>query len=190
MDVIAVQIGRIYAMLGKPEEMKKRLDAITNKDNLSIQQAYEYGIFYLSEAADPAGARRMFDFCLDQFDDLENYRQIASIWLQMSNDDSYPQEIFRKFLLRHNDRQSKVRVASLALSIGLNELAFSIYEPMWLADPGDKAAVDGLIQYYQLKGNYERAMTLVNDWLGAYPSDAEMQNKRERLASLMENKTQ
>ncbi|MBT7789313.1 MAG: DUF2723 domain-containing protein [Calditrichaeota bacterium] len=190
MDVIAVQIGRIYAMLGKPEEMKKRLDAITNNDNLSIQQAYEYGIFYLSEAADPAGARRMFDFCLDQFDDLENYRQIASIWLQMSNDDSYPQEIFRKFLLRHNDRQSKVRVASLALSIGLNELAFSIYEPMWLADPGDKAAVDGLIQYYQLKGNYERAMTLVNDWLGAYPSDAEMQNKRERLASLMENKTQ
>ena len=190
MDVITIQIGRIYAMLGKPEEMKKRLDNITENMVMSIQKAYEYGIFYLTEASDKEGARRMFDFCLAQFDDIENYQRIAYTWLQMSEDKSYPIEVFQKYLVKHNDRQSKIRVASQAFSIGLDDLAFSIYEPMWLADPGDKVAVDGLIEYYQLKGNYERALTLVNDWLGAYPTDSEMEAKKSRIAALMDDKTQ
>jgi len=190
MDIISIQIGRLYAIVGRPEEMKKRLDLLTKEINFSIQKAYEYGRIYLSEAADPIGAKRMFDFCIDQNDNIENYQQIAYTWLQMSNDDSYPAEIFQKFLNKHNDRQSKVRVASHAFKMGLYELAFSIYEPMWLADPGDKVAVNGLIEYYQVKRNYERALTLVNDWLGAYPTDSEMELKKNRLVTLMEENMQ
>ncbi len=190
IDLITLQIGRLYAMLGKPDEFITRLDNITKNMGMSVQKAYEYGIYYLTEAEDMTGARRMFDHCLENVDDIEYYQQITYYWLQLSQDKTYPAEVLRKFLEQHNDRQSKISIASHALSIGLGDFAFTIYEHMRLTDPGDKVAVDGLIEYYELQGNFKRAMMLVNDWLVNYPSDSEMERKKNDLTASMEKESQ
>ncbi|MFH0765472.1 MAG: DUF2723 domain-containing protein [Calditrichota bacterium] len=183
-DVISLQIGRLYAQLGRPDQMKRRLDEFVNRGALTVQNAYEYGAYYLTEANAPDMARQMFNMALDSNASLDNCQRVAYTWLQFSPDTSYPNEIFRRYLEQNQDRASRLRVASQALTLGLEELAFSIYEPLWAADPGDRAAVYGLIECYQRKGNVERALTLVRDWLGAYPGDSLMIGRRDELQKL------
>jgi len=184
-EAISLQIGRIYSLLHRPEEMRRRLDRMVELGGFDIQKAFEYGLRYLSEAEAPDAARKMFDLVLEQDSRFENYQRIAYSWIQLGQDSSYAYEILLRYIDLNDNRQTKLRVAALSVMLGLNELAFSIYEPMWRADPGDRSAVDGLIQYYRGRNNYQRALVLANDWLGAYPGDSTMARKQHELQLLM-----
>ncbi len=184
-DIISLQIGRIYSILNKPQEMGSRLNRIIENEQLDLQKAYEYGLHYLSEAQDPQKAAELFDYCLELNETLENYQRIAYSWIQLGPDSAYAIDVLRRYLQGRESRQEKLRVAAQALALGLDDFAYSIYEPMWMANPEDQSAVNGMIEYHKRKGDYRRALTLVNDWLGAHPDDEAMMNKKDNILSLM-----
>ncbi len=184
-DLISLQIGRLYASLGKPEGMTQRLDRLVEEYSpLDFNRAYEYAVYYLSEAKNMERAQRLLDYCLQLNPSLEAHQRVAYAWMQLAPDTTYIWDIFDRFLAQHNDRQTKLQVASQATMLGLDNLAFSIYEPLWMANPSDREAVAGMIEYYTRHANYDRAKTLIRDWLGAFPNDMEMTQKMLELEML------
>jgi len=184
-DIIALQIGKLYAQLGRPEEMRRRLDRLSGKGELTTRSAYEYGTYYLTDAGAPDRARELYQISLEKNGSFDNYRRIAITWLQFSGDTSYTSELFRQYLVRDNSRQARLRIAGQALALGLGGLTFSIYEQMLNENPRDGEAVRGMIEYYQYSGNLDRALALADDWLSLHPDDQGMIKRREEMLKVI-----
>jgi tetratricopeptide (TPR) repeat protein len=183
-EVIGLQIARLYAQLGRPEMLSKQLDRAVQSEVLEPAKAYEYGIYYLSEANEPAKARQLFDQVLQHTAAFENYQRIAMTWIQYAQDTASAASTLRGFLTRDDSRQARVRVASQGLAMGLHNLAFSIYEQLLQDDPNDGEAVRGMVDYYRATGNLKRALEMADNWLASHPGDPTMTRKRVELAGL------
>lgn len=186
-EAITIQIGRIYSRLGRPDEMQKRLKMLSQTEVMDAQKSFEYGLYFLSEGMSPADAREMFDLSLKQNTTIDNYQRIAYSWLQLSLDPNYPQEILQRYIESNNDRQTKLRIAAQAMMFGLDDFALSVYEPLWNSNPGDNAALNGLIEYHQRKGEFRKAVAYASDWLGANPGDSSMARLRSELQEMADN---
>jgi len=182
-DFLSLQIGRIYAELGKPEELSRRLDRTIANEPLTAQNSYEYGAYYLSDAKDPTKSRQLFAKSLELDPSAENVTRVAYTWLQFGGDTGYAADLLRQAIEKDGSRQAKLRIAGQALSMGLDRLALSIYEPLRRTDPGDGAATLGLVECYKKTGDLSRAMSLANEWLGSFPADSGMARKRRELQS-------
>lgn len=185
IDALSLQIGRIYADLGRPEELRQRLDRVIAAQPMTTQSAYEYGAYFLSDAGDQTRARELFEKSIALNPDVENVLRVAYTWVQFGGDTGYAADLFRRALAKDANRQVKLRIAGQAVALDMHDFARSIYEPMRRADPGDAAAVQGLIECFKNSGDYQRALGLANDWLGAYPADSVMSHKREELRVLV-----
>ncbi len=185
-DLIRLQIGRLYSSLGRPEEMKKQLDKLVAQNSpLDFQRAYEYAVYYLSEALAYEEAQKLLDYCLTLNPSADTYQRVAYAWLQLGPDSGYACDVLTRYLSEHNDRQSRLRIAAQAVMLGMDYYALSIYEALWQSNPGDRAALEGLVEIYKRKGSYDRALTLVKDWLGTYPDDAGMIQKMNEIQNLI-----
>ncbi|MDP8238512.1 MAG: DUF2723 domain-containing protein [Candidatus Hatepunaea meridiana] len=184
-DVIRVQIGRLYSQLGHPEEISKRLDAITNEKNLNAQNAFEYGVYYLSEAQSEEKAKEMFNYSLRRNFTIENIQRVVYTWIQFTSDTTYAADLLRNYLVKDNSHQSRLLIATQAQMFGLDGLAFSIYEPLLQANPNDNEAVKGMIEYYKRTKQYKQGLELIDSWLSTHPDDRLMTNKRDELSNII-----
>ena len=183
-DVLSLQIGRIYADLGKPEELSRRLDRITKSQPLTAQSAYEYGAYYLSDAQDPQSCRELFDKSIELNSDVENVTRVAYTWVQLGGDTGYAADIFRAALARNGMRPSKLKIAAEALQMGMVEFSGSIYDQLWQLDKGDAQALNGLIESLKKSGDIRKAVALTEEWLSTNPTDPGMQKKLVELKSM------
>jgi len=183
-DIINLQIGRLYARLGHRDEMIRRLDQIAVRDDLTVQNSFEYGVYYLSEAGEEWKARELFNRSLSVDPSLNNVQRIAYTWIQFSDDTSYIAGILQNYLKLDNSRPAQLQIAVQALMLGLNEMAFSIYEPMIQANPEDMEAYRGMIDYNQRTGDFRRGLEMAESWLASHPDDRWMMQRRDNLAKL------
>jgi len=183
-DVLSLQIGRIYADLGKPEELSRRLDRITNSQPLTAQSAYEYGAYYLSDAHSPQRSRELFDKSLEMNPDLENLLRIAYTWVQLGGDTSYAVDLYNKALTQNNSHNVSMRIAKEALDVGLTDFAATIYEQLWMQNKTDSQALDGLIESLKSSGNLRKAQSVTESALASNPSDPVLLKKLNDLKSL------
>ncbi|HHE46205.1 MAG TPA: hypothetical protein ENL08_00700 [Bacteroidetes bacterium] len=183
-EFISIQIGRLYAQLGYPEEAAKRLDRLAEAKDLTPQKAFELGTYYLSDARNPERARELFNYSLEHNRSPENLQRITYAWIQLSDDTSYAADLFRRFLDMNDSRQSRLSIAQQGLMFGLNGLAYSIYEPMLELNPEDAEAVRGMVEYYQRIGDNRHGLELVESWLERHPDDQVLSSKRDELKKL------
>ncbi len=184
-DVITMQIGRLYTLLGKPEELKIRLDRLT-KNPKRLSDPATYAIYYLNEANAneanaPERARELFDAALRQNSTFDNHYQIAATWLQLSKDTSYPTELFLRYMEIDKSRQAKLRVAEQGKKLGLNQVAETAYLSLMKDSPEDINVVRGLVDHYRKVGENRKALGLLNDWLGGHPGDKQMAKIRDQM---------
>ncbi len=179
-DVITMQIGRLYTLLGKPDELRKRLDRLTADPN-HITDPGTYAIYYLNEAKAPEKAKDLFNISLRQNPSFDNYFQIASTWLQLSRDTSYPTELFLRYIEIDKSRQAKLRVADQGKRLGLNQVVETAYKSLLHETPDDKVVITGFLEYYRSIGDNQNALGLVNDYLLQHPNDTQMRNMRDEL---------
>ena len=187
-DFLSLQIGRIYAELGKPQELSRRLDRTIASEPLTAQNSYEYGAYYLSDAKDPAKARELFTKSMQLDPSADNINRIAYTWIQFDGDTAYAADLLRQTLAKDGSRQARQKIASQALSMNLDQLALSIYESMRQADPNDAAAALGLVESYRRTGNPTGALALANQWLSSHPADSGMARKRRDVQSFAAGK--
>lgn len=183
-DFLALEIGRRYAQLGRPDQMRRILDRIVKEDTLTAQKALEYGTYYLTEAQSPDRARELFELSLSESQTLENIYRIGYMWLQFGGDTAWLKGLYDSYLAKDDSRMTRLKVAGHTMNLGMLDVALGIYEPLWRADPGDGAAVQGLVECHKRRGDLNQALTYVNDWLGAYPDDSNMVRKRAELLAL------
>ncbi len=183
-EIISMQFGRLYAQLGRTEEMVKRLNRIIESYPLNAQSAFDFGYYFLSDANAPEQAQELFNVSLDSNRSLENYQRIAMTWMQYSKDSTYAMDILLKYLDQNPNQTAKIRVASLAYSLGFDELTLSIYSKMHSDDPYNRLAVQGLTEFYQRMGENEKAIALMDDWLAKFPADKDMFDKLSQLKSI------
>lgn len=181
MDVITMQIGRLYTLLGKPEEMKIRLDRLT-ADPQRLADPATYAIYYLNEANAPERAKDLFNAALQQNSTFDNHFQIASTWLQLSKDTSYPTELFLRYMEIDRSRQAKLRVAEQGKRLGLYQVAETAYVSLMSESPEDVSIVRGLVDLYRKTGENRKALGLLNDWIGGHPTDREMKKIRDEIS--------
>lgn len=183
-DIIPMQMGRLYAQLGKPEEMAKRLNRVIESNPLNAQTAYDFGYYFLSDASSPEQAQYLFNMSLDSNRSLENYQRIALTWLQFSKDSTYASDVLKRYISENQNQSAKIRVASLAYAMGLDDLTYSIYSTMKKDDPNNRLAVQGLTEFYQRRGDNARAIELMDEWLAKFPADKDMFEKLNQLKSI------
>ncbi len=183
-DVLSLQIGRIYADLGKPEELSRRLDRITESQPLTAQSAYEYGAYYLSDARDAKNGREMFDKSIGLNPDIENVTRIAYTWVQLGGDTAYAGDLYRAALARNNTHSTKLKIAKDALEIGMPEFAATLYDELWQANRSDGQALDGLLESLKKSGDIRKALSTAESALALNPSDPVIQKKLSELKSM------
>ena len=183
-DVLSLQIGRIYADLGKPQELSRRLNRIVESQPLTAQSAYEYGAYYLSDAKNPQRGRELFDKSLSLNSDIENAIRVAYTWVQLGGDTGYAADVYRAALAANNTRPSKMKIAGEALQIGMPQFAGSLYEQLWQMDKGDAQALNGLVESLKQSGDIRKALSLTEQWLAAKSTDIAMQKKRDELKAM------
>ena len=187
-DVISLQIGRIFAQLNRPHKMAERLDRFVAKGNINAQKAFEYGLYYLSEAKSPEGAKKLFEESLRQNVTFDNYSRIAYTWMQYENDTTYVAEILDRFIELRGDRQTRLKVAQRAASFGLNTYSLGIFKALRAENPNDFDATWGLIDYYNFNKDYQQALDIAVEWLEVHPSDSAIAKKRNELELLIRTK--
>ena len=183
-EFLNLQIGQLYSQVGKPVEMRRQLDLLVEKGELNSQNAYRYGAYYLSEAKADDKAREMFDLSLKTDNSFENFQRIVYTWIQYFDDSTYAEELLYRYIDIDKSLTAKLQVASIAFMFNMNEVAYSIYEPMLRANPKDQYAMAGMIEYYRRIGKIDEAIKLVENWLADYPNDSTMAKKLSELRGI------
>jgi len=183
-DALTLSIGRLYADLGRPEEMRRKLDIIVKDDQLDAAKAIEYANYYLAEARSLDRARDLYSRALALNPSADMVYRVGYTWLQFGGDTTWVIDLYNRLLTADDSHTTAMKAAGHALNLGLFDLAGSIYEPKWRSNPRDGAALSGLIEMNRRKGDYARALNYVNDWLGNNPGDEVMLKKRDELTAL------
>lgn len=183
-DQLSMQIARLYAQLGRPEHLLKKMDKTATKDPLSSQSAYEYGAYYLSDVNAPDQAKAMFDKSIALDPSFENLKRVAYTWMQFGGDANYASGLLKQAISRDPSRAAQLKVAGQAVGMGLGDWAVrEVYQPMLSADPNDAQAMGGLIEGYARTGNTPLALSNAQSWLRSHPADSAIARRARDLAS-------
>ncbi len=187
-DFLSLQIGRLYAQLGRPDQMRRILDRIVKEEYLDAQKALEYATYYLTEANSPDRAKPLFEKSLEEKSTLENIYQISYFWLQFGGDTAWVKGLYDGYLAKDSSRPTKLKVGGLTMNLNMLDYALNIYESIWRSDPGDGAALQGLVECHKRRGEITQALNYVNEWLGVYPNDSAMMNKKMELLEMQKHR--
>lgn len=70
-----------------------------------------------------------------------------------------------------------------------SETALSILEPLYLSNPQNMEIISLLIRIYEATQNYERALTLLDDWLIQHPNDKGATSLRDQFRKKLDQST-
>ncbi len=178
-DQLALEVGRTYASLRRPEELTKRLNLLATEPDLSADQNYQYGIYYLHLAHDTAGAAEQFRQLMEKEPGTETKLQVAAAYYQAHMNDQ-AKTILDEIRARGMDNETAYQVGSYYLQIGQYEQAQKTFQDLLLKDPNDVKAVSLLLETYQRGNDSTAAVKLLENWVAAHPGDTQSQARLEQ----------
>lgn len=182
-EEIVLHIGRLYADLGRPEELRRRVDRMASRSHLTPEQLFRYGAVYLQWVGDTSAAEKQFSKVLKLDSSPEMMMEVAAAYRQMG--------LNERAISLLDELQSKPMSADLMLKVAttylqLNQLdkAEQLYQDLSLRNSNDGAAIGGLLMVYEKQKRYDRAVDLLERWTSAHPQDEQAQRRLKRYREL------
>jgi tetratricopeptide (TPR) repeat protein len=185
-DEITLHLGRLYSDLGRPEELRRRLDRLAGEENLSAEKHMRYGAVYLQWLGDTVSASRHFDEALKINSSPETKLEMASAYRQMRQKE--------RAVALLDEIRSGPMTSDLALKVGMtysqlgmDQAAQEIFQDMLTKNPNDGAAVGGMISMLEQKQDYAAAAKILERWVAAHPNDSQaakrLEDYRQKVAA-------
>ncbi|RJP74074.1 MAG: DUF2723 domain-containing protein [Candidatus Zixiibacteriota bacterium] len=147
-DEITLHLGRLYADLGRPEELRRRMDRLASQPNLPADKRYRYGAVYLQWLGDTAAAEKQFQQVLTRNSGLEERLQVATAYAQMKMYDQ-ARGLLAEVSMQPLDAEGQLRVGAVYLQIDQPEQAEKIFQEALQKDPGTGTMLKVATAYYQ-----------------------------------------
>jgi tetratricopeptide (TPR) repeat protein len=184
-DEITLHLGRLYMDLGRPDELRKRVDRLASKPNLSLDQRFRYGAVYLQWLNDAASAQKQFDAILNEDSSPDMKLEVASAFSQMRRKD-LADKLLAEVKSSPMTPELENKLANTYLQMEDYDNAAALFQNMMLRNPNDGSAVGGLMMVYEKKNDWAAAVRLLESWTAAHPTDtqakARLEQYRARLA--------
>ncbi|HEX7344529.1 MAG TPA: DUF2723 domain-containing protein, partial [bacterium] len=177
-DEIVLHLGRIYSDLGRPEELRNRLNRLASQKNLSAEKHFRYGAVYLQWLGDTAQASRHFDEALKLDSSPETKLEMASAYRQMRQQERAV-ALLDEISSGPMSSDIALKVGMFYAQLGMDQAALGVYQEMLQKNPNDGAAVGGLISFYEQKRDYANAAQILERWVQAHPNDAQAAKRLE-----------
>jgi tetratricopeptide (TPR) repeat protein len=185
-DEITLHLGRLYMDLGRPEELRKRVDRLASGANLSVEQRFRYGAVYLQWLNDQTAAQKQFDEVLKLDSSPDMKLEVAGAYNQMQMRDK-ADKLLTEVSSGPMTPELEVKLGTSLIQMERYDQAEGIFQAMMLRNPNDGSAVGGLLMVYEKKGDWAAAARLLENWTTAHPTDsqakARLEQYRARLAA-------
>lgn len=178
-EEIVLHLGRLYADLGRPDELRNRLQRLASQPDLTAEKHFRYGAVYLQWLGDTAAARNQFDQVLQADSSPKMKVEVATAYRQMPQNEravAFLDEVRSGPM----DSDLAVKVGSTYIQMGMYDIAQQIFQDMLLKNPNDGAAVGGMLSLFEQKKDYAGAVQLLERWVAAHPNDTQAQHRLEQ----------
>ncbi|MFH1862517.1 MAG: DUF2723 domain-containing protein [bacterium] len=182
-DEIVMHIGRLYADLGRPEELRKRVDRIAARSNLTADQLFRSGAVYLQWIKDTLAAEKQFERVLDLDSSPEMKLEVASAYQQMRRSDK-ADALISEISANAMDLQLAVKVGMFYIQTRQFDKAEAVFNDLMLKYPEDGSVIGSLLMVYDRQRNYPKAVELLSNWIAAHPTDEQAKRKLEYYQNL------
>ncbi|TKJ38384.1 membrane protein [candidate division LCP-89 bacterium B3_LCP] len=186
---IVLHIGQLYADLGRPEELTKRLERLSKRQNASAENLFRYGAVYLQWTKDTLSAKTMFERALDKDSSPEMKLQVATAYRQLGLDEE-AQFLMQEVSTGQLDEDLSMKVGMTYLQLGQLDKAREIYEELAVKSPNSGSVVGGLLMVYERQEDFLSAEELLTDWLLRHPNDTEAKERLEHYQQLTQGDDQ
>jgi len=178
-DEIVLHLGRLYSDLGRPDELRKRLQRLASEPELTAEKHFRYGAVYLQWLGDTAAAQKQFDAVLEQDSSPEMKLEVATAYRQMQQKE---RAVALLDEVRSGPMESDLalRLGTSYLQMGMDDVAQQIFQDMLLKNPNDGSAVGGMLSLYEHKQDYTNAVQLLERWVAAHPNDTQAKRRLEQ----------
>jgi tetratricopeptide (TPR) repeat protein len=183
-DEIVMHLGRLYADLGRPEELIKRLNRLTAKPNITPEQRFRYGAVYLQWAGDTAAADRQFSLALKDNPDPAMKLEVATAYRQMGRNDE-AEKLINEVRSKPLTSDLEMRLGSAYIQMGQLDQAEQLFREMLMKNPNDGSAVGGLLLVYERKRDYPAAVQLLRDWTTVHPNDVQATRRMQQYQRML-----
>ncbi len=181
MPELVMQVGKIYNDLGRPEEMRKRLELMSQnaapddiENQILLAGSYEQ---YMNR---PDEARKIYSRIFGSTPGAEDLYHAGEV-LYKSGLDSAAARKFTEALQRGNlAGEKQMRVVSYMMQMGRYADAQNVLEPMHQGNPEDGQALGALVALYERTNQIDKMIPLLSDWVAKHPQD---KGAAERLES-------
>ncbi len=178
---ISIQIGKMYYETGHPEELEKRLDALSHKADWL--RKVQYAAMYKQFLSRDEKAAQLFDESLDEVETAEDSVRLIN-FMGRVGEGGWGQGILDEIRFSNPSDQIKAELAAAYYSMNQDTIARNLYEEVIQTNFNNPRAVGGLMLTYERMGEYQEALELVNRWLQLYPGDEQAVEKREQYQKM------
>ncbi len=165
--------------LGRPDELRKRVDRLAAQPNLTVEQRFRYGAVYLQWLNDATAAKKQFDEVLKVNSDPEMKLEVAVAYHQMHQDD-LANQMLAQVKSTTLTPELETKLGTTYLQMDQYDQAAGIFQNMMARNPNDGSAVGGLLMVYDKKGDCAGAVHLLEQWTTAHPTDTQAKSRLEK----------
>lgn len=186
-DEIVLHIGQLYSDLGRPEELKKRLERLSSRSRVTPEKLFHYAAVYFQWVGDTATAESLFDKVLKEDSSPEMKLQVATAYQQMGKQ-ADAQELLQQVSSGQLDEEMSMKVAMTCMQLNNLGEAQRIFEDLALKKPNDGSVVGGLLMVYERQNDYARAKELLERWVALHPNDVQAKNRLKKYSDMAQGK--
>ncbi len=123
-EIIDMQMGRLYADCGRPEELRKRLDMYSANENINHERLFEYGVLYKSVLNDNQKAINVIKKVIDIKRDFNKaYSFLLFIYEQEKLYEDELELLERWLTVNPNDSSARKKTEDLRVLIAKSDSA-------------------------------------------------------------------
>lgn len=186
-DDITVQLGRMYYEVGRPEELRKRLDrvAVSTKD---WQKKLSYAMMYQQWLSDTTRAAAIVEQAMKTAPDSTGAKvDIAALLGRLGKTDR-AEGILQDILKKNPSFNDRINIANAYYMMNNDNAALQVYQKLYAENKADGQVVGGMLSVYERMGNYAGAVELLDGWLTDHPGDAQAQARKDSYSKLITSK--
>ncbi len=185
-EEISLQIGQLYADLGRPDELPKRLERLSSRSNLKPNDLFRYGAVYLRWLNDTTRAKEMFLRVLKMDDSPDMKVEVATALYQLKlNDEAAALLDQEDYLSQPTD--VALKAATLYYQMDFLDKARKIFEDLAQKNPGNGSVIGGLLMVYERAGETAKARDMLQSWVASHPNDTQAKKRLERLQETIQD---
>lgn len=187
MPELVMQIGKIYNDLGRPDELRKRLEILsknsdeeTEDNQILLAGSYEQ---YLGKSAD---AQKIYNKLMGANPSAEDLFRAGEVLFRSGLDSAAAKKLSQAAMKGTLPPDKQVKTASYLMQMNKFSEAEFILTPMQRANPEDGQVLGALVALYERTNRSDRVVSILGDWVTKHPND---NGAKERLEAAKKSMT-